>query len=354
MLFVACLIAPALAYSVAPAGIACSSRAACRSSSYRSGPVVAGELPTSPKELAEAASLGVQAALSAGKRRLEVSAPEGLLFFGGGAQSLGDPDAVLPAAVKAKADRELAYLVCEMFKALGDEVACVVPSDEGLAFAQKEWAKGRLQTRLVSSVRAIAPPRGKAAGFGGGGGGAGGAKGGAPRVVVVIRANKQKLAELQPLLEASGDEICCVLVNPAKLKSGGSRAGYVPAFLLRENPHPEWRGGLLYHRFGEQWLLAVAGARGGAVVHGRSAERPTMEVVDAGFAKVKDDGSLVSSAGGLLSAAGAAAALERRGARQLTLAGEIADEARKASETREPQEVLPGASKIRKAFGLDE
>ena len=37
-----------------------------------------------------------------------------------------------------------------------------------------------------------------------------------------------------------------------------------------------------------------------------------MTIMDEGFAKIKDDTSLVSRAGGLLSAAGAAAALERR------------------------------------------
>ena len=78
--------------------------------------VMAAGLPTSPKELATDASLAVQAALSDGHRRLEVSLPDGLCFFGGaGKQNLGDPDTAMPAGVKDKADRDLAYLVSEMF-----------------------------------------------------------------------------------------------------------------------------------------------------------------------------------------------------------------------------------------------
>ena len=220
---------------------------------------------------------------------------------------LGDPDLSVPASIKEKADRELAYLVCEMFQALGDDVVCILPNENSVAIGKREWAKGRLQTRLVASPNEL---------IGGGGGGFGG--GGRsvstapPRVVVSVRANKARLAALQPLIEPLGDEVAVVLVNPARLKSGATRAGFTPAFVLRDNPHPDWRGGLLYHRYGEQWLLGVAGSGGKAVIHGRSTERPDLATIDEGFARIKDDTSLVSRAGGLLSAAGAAAALERR------------------------------------------
>ena len=59
-------------------------------------------------------------------------------------------------------------------------------------------------------------------------------------------------------------------------------------------------------------VYTVAGAQGRPVIHGRSSDRPSLEEVDQGFTKIKDDSSLVSRAGGILSAAGAAAALERR------------------------------------------
>jgi len=248
----------------------------------------------------------VQAALSQGLRRLEVSAPDGLCFYGEGSkQTLGDPDYAVQPGIKDKADRDLACIVCEMFAPLGDEVACLLPSDDALTLAQREWAKSRLSTRLLSSVSAL-----------GGGGGGGFAKAGAAtaplRVLVVVRANKERLEQLAPILTPLGNEVVVVLVNPVRMKKGGSRKGYTPAFVLRDNPHPEWRGGLLYHKFQGQWLLAVSGSRGAAVVHGRSPQRPSLDDIDAGFAQVKDDASLVSKAGGLFSAAGTAAALERR------------------------------------------
>jgi len=272
---------------------------------------MAADIPGSPKELATEASLGVQSALSDGLLRLEVVAPDGLCFFGSmGKQMLGDPDFAVPAATKEKADRELAYLVCEMFQALGDGVACVLPSDAAVGVAQREWTKGRLATRLVSSASAlgIGGKPGAKSGFGR----AAGMPRSPLRVVVLVRTNKERLAELQPVIEPLGDECVVVLVNPTRLKSGGSRQGYTPAFILRDNPHPDWRGGLLYHRYPQQWLLGVAASRGRAVIHGRSTERPTAQTIDEGFAKIKDDKSLVSTAGGLLSATGTAAALERR------------------------------------------
>ena len=125
-------------------------------------------------------------------------------------------------------------------------------------------------------------------------------------------ANKELLAELQPVIDPLGNEVVVVLCNPTRLKSGKSRAGYCSAFLMRDNPHPDWRGGLLYRKYPNQYLLGVAKAGGSAVVHGRSDERPSLEVIEAGFAKVKDDKSLLGTAGGIFSAAGAAAALERR------------------------------------------
>ena len=85
-----------------------------------------------------------------------------------------------------------------------------------------------------------------------------------------------------------------------------------PAFVMRENPHPDWRGGLLYHRYPEQWLLGGAGSGGNPVIHGRTRERPSLSEIETGFSKIKDDKSLISQAGGILSKAGTAAALERK------------------------------------------
>ena len=109
-----------------------------------------------------------------------------------------------------------------------------------------------------------------------------------------------------------GDEVLVLLLNPARLKSGGTRSGYTPTFVLRDNPHPGWRGGLLYRRYPQQWGLGVGAARGRAVVHGRSEQQPTLDEIEVAFEKIKSDTSLISTAGGLLSASGAAAALERR------------------------------------------
>jgi len=303
-------------------------------------------IPKSPKEVATAASLSVQAALGEGVRRLEVTCPDGMLFFGGvGAQNIGDPYARADAVTKAKGDRELAYIVCEMFQNLGDSVACVLP-EEAIPFAEREWRKGGLQSRLITSPAQLRP----GAVSGGFAGGAASAVAGSPRVVVCTRANKAMLSALQPIIEPLGNEVVVVLVNPARLKSGKGRSGYEAAFVLRDNPHPKWRGGFLYRPYPQRWALGVAGAGGRPVIHGRSEARPTLDELESGFTKIQDDTSLVS--GGAMSAVGAAAALERVGAGSMTFAGEVAAAAREEQAATEPQEILPGADKIRKFFGV--
>jgi hypothetical protein len=85
------------------------------------------KFPESPKEVATEMSLAVQAALSDGKRRLEIALPDGLQFglFGQppGKQELGDPDYDPPAVQTQRADIELAYLAAEIFQKLGEGVA---------------------------------------------------------------------------------------------------------------------------------------------------------------------------------------------------------------------------------------
>lgn len=293
-----------------------------------------------------------------GKRRLDVTVPDGLCFFSAGAQTIGDPTVKVDAQTKMRADRELAYLVSEMFQGLGDGVACVLP-EESMAPAEREWRKGGLQTRLITSPKVLLPKSKGASGLGGFAGGKAAAKGSLSsstplRAVLLTRANKAMLAEIDPLISSLGDEVVVVLVNPARLKSGKGRAGFEPTFVLRDNPHPGWRGGFLYRPYPKQWQLGVAGNGGRPVVHGQSASRPTLDELEAGFAKIKDDTSLV--AGGAMAAVGVAAALERVGEGSMTFAGEVAAEARKTAEAegKPPPEILPGANKIRKFFGVDD
>lgn len=271
------------------------------------------KFPESPKEVATEMSLAVQAALSDGKRRLEIALPDGLQFglFGQppGKQELGDPDYDPPAVQTQRADIELAYLAAEIFQKLGEGVACVLPDATALEQAERCWTKGGtpLRTRLVGSAAEL---DGKPAGFGGS---RGAAVSDAPlRVLLVLRSKKATLAALEPIVAPMGDEVLVLLLNPARLKSGGTRSGYTPTFVLRDNPHPGWRGGLLYRRYPQQWGLGVGAARGRAVVHGRSEQQPTLDEIEVAFEKIKSDTSLISTAGGLLSASGAAAALERR------------------------------------------
>ena len=123
-------------------------------------------------------------------------------------------------------------------------------------------------------------------------------------------------------------------------------------YTLLSNPHPDWRGGMLKRAFPGKWALGCAAKMGKPRIHGRSDERPSLEQIDAGFSKIKDDTSLV--AGGAMAAVGAAAALERVGEKVTTFAGEVAASADEAVKQRSKEEVLPGQDKIKKFFGIDD
>jgi len=340
-------------------------RPLARSHQRTAMPAMADSFPASPKDIATEMSLAVRAALSDGKRRLDVTLPDGLCFglFGvpPGKQVLGEPGPS-DKATKQRADRELAFLFCEMFPNIP---TAVVFRDESTAdIAARDWAKSSLASmpRIVTDPSELGPKRQKAGGgFGSkagkrGGGGASGSDGDAPpQIVLLVRPAKAELKALAPIVDPLGNEVVVVLLNAARLKSGGSRAGYEPTYSLLSNPHPDWRGGILYRPYPDQWHLGVAAKAGGPRIHGRSAERPSLADIDAGFAKVKDDASLV--AGGALAAVGAAAALERVGEAPKTFAGEVAEEARKKAEAdaaEGPKEVLPGQDKIRAFFGIDD
>ena len=84
-------------------------------------------------------------------------------------------------------------------------------------------------------------------------------------------------------------------------------ARFAPTYVLLDNPHPDWQGGLLFRAFPGDWALAAAGFGGALTVHGRAAERPSLPDIDRGFQAVRDDNNPFSRA------VGAAAALRRRG-----------------------------------------
>ena len=78
-------------------------------------------------------------------------------------------------------------------------------------------------------------------------------------------------------------------------------------FVLADNPHPDWRGGLLFRQYPSEWLLCTAGRSGEPTVHGRQETRPSLAEINSGFASIADDTNWFSGKG-------TAAALARRGA----------------------------------------
>ena len=265
-------------------------------------------LPSSPKELAQQMSLSVQAALADKHRKLEVKLPSGLCFglFGQppGKQMLGSPDAMIPAPVQERSSRELAFLFVEIFQTYKE--ACVVcfPNARAADAAEKEWARSQLSPRIVASLDELA--KRPAAGFGKSKS-MGSTRGAAvqPQILLLVEPT---VAQVKAATIPDGGVI--VLLNPSKQNA---KRGYEMVYTLVDNPHPDWKGGLLFRSYPGQWTLGVSAKVGPPRIHGRSTARPSLVEIDAGFEKVKSDKGLLSQAGGVLSAAGAAAGLERRG-----------------------------------------
>mmetsp|Transcript_151574 Transcript_151574/g.264098 ORF Transcript_151574/g.264098 Transcript_151574/m.264098 type:complete len:400 (-) Transcript_151574:179-1378(-) len=283
---------------------------AWRSSRARSTvPHMQEKIPNNPKILAETLTDALSFALSDGLRRIEVTMPDGLCLYGemNAKQKIGDPDKKMPEMVIRQADRDVAYLVSEQLGAFGDSVVCVLPS-KSMQVAEREWAQGRLATRLVSSLDKLLPKGTK-----GGGAGFGGGRKAKIRVLIVPRADKSVIKKMQPIIEPLGDEVIVILVNPKKLRSGKNRAGYTPAFVLQDNPHPDWKGGMLYRAYPRQWVLGVAGNKGEASISEKSDERPSLKQLEIGFKRIKETKGIWNRiSGGFDGLYGAAAALEPR------------------------------------------
>lgn len=270
-------------------------------------PRMAEAIPTTQLKMSQEIRKGLSAALAEGKFRLEVAMPDGCALYGGGLKDIGNPNLKAPAEETAKGDRDLAYFISETFANLGDAVACVVPRSI-LGEMKNEHAKEGLLTRVVASPKDLLSAN---YGFGSN------AIQNPLRVIILQRPNKAMLNELQPVIDDL-DEVIVVLANPVRLKSGKSRPGYETAFILRANPHPAWKGGMLYRRYPDQWLLGAAATGGRVVIHGRADERPSLKEIDEGFAAVKgeldekDRKGIAQQMSGLFSGTGKGAALERR------------------------------------------
>ncbi|KAL1495529.1 hypothetical protein AB1Y20_016893 [Prymnesium parvum] len=258
--------------------------------------------PANPKELATQLSLAVQASLAEKHRKLEVRLPTGLCFglFGpAGEQMIGTPDAMIPEETQQRGERELAFLMAEIFQSYESACAVVFPDAKSAALAERDFTRRKLQPRIVSSLRELSGrPK---AGFGSK------AKGAAvpPKIIILVRPQAKDVRSV-----TLPEEGVILLLNPAK---DSSKQGFEPIYTMIDNPHPDWKGGILFRSFPSSWALGVAGKRG-PVIHGRQDTRPTLDEIDVGFERVKSDKSLLSQAGGFLSQSGAAAGLERRGA----------------------------------------
>lgn len=260
--------------------------------------MAASKFPTSPKEVATSLSECVQSALQGRQQRLQIMLPDGLRFNvegrDQGQQMLGDPLARVKTTQRLRADRELAYLVLEMFQGYRDETACIFEDTKATKAAQREWAKLPLQP---AAVRTELPRKGAGVGFGV----AGGLGAAQPKVLIVCRPSNKTLEGLQPLSEELGTEGVVVLLNCEWCPM----PGYELIYSLEENPHPEWEGGLLHYSFGGSWLLGAANNKGAPVVHGTSPARPAMNDIGLGFERIESDTNWFSNKG-------AAAALKRR------------------------------------------
>ena len=178
-----------------------------------------GDIPESPKALATELSLAVQSAVSDGKRRIELTLPEGLCFglFGAppGQQVLGDPTAAftLPKAQRSRADRELAYLVLEMFQGLGDNnCACVISDETSLELAAREWAKVGRYVRLATNPSQLVQK--SKSGFKVSKGSKAERELPPPKLIVLVRPKKTDLKALAPVIDPLGNEVVVVIANP--------------------------------------------------------------------------------------------------------------------------------------------
>lgn len=235
------------------------------------------EPPQDPAVIVPEIVKSIADAWSKGYRRLEITLPKGLVIYKKeGMQTLGSPEISIPEEYTEKGNRDCAFVCSNVFRSLGDKVAVIVPPEQE-SIARMEWEEGGLETRIITSPSEMDPK-----GFSN--------KGGVPKIVVIQGANKNLLTQVESIVAPFGDEVAIILANPQRLKSGKGRKGFEATYVLRENPHPEWWGGILYRRFPENWSLSVNGEKGKIAQCGDEQEtRPTLDEIEAGFSDMLEE-----------------------------------------------------------------
>ena len=245
--------------------------------------------PANPKQVAEQISVAVSNALNDRHYRISVQTPSSLRFKPqqGKAQLLGDPKSAPPKEWKAAANRELAFILVEIFQTYKHACVVVFPDQSQAKAAKREWAKSNFRPTVLDKFDDL-----RSSGFGNR------AVIVKPKILVLCSPTTRSLQELDSVCT---DEMACILLNE---EPGCAPPDFLSCYALVDNPHPNWAGGLLYHAYPDGWILGAAGKSGAPKTFGTSKVRPTLEEIDTGFQKVVSDTNWFSGAG-------AAAALER-------------------------------------------
>ena len=122
----------------------------------------AGTLPRSPKDVATEVSVAVGVALREGRQRLWIVTPNDLVFglFGKpmGKQVLGNPDVRAPTSLLLRCERELAYLMVEMFQDYAASCVVVFCDRTRVKAAEKDWKTAAVRPgRIVSCLLYTSP-----------------------------------------------------------------------------------------------------------------------------------------------------------------------------------------------------
>lgn len=267
------------------------------------------QLPKNIKDSVTQLRGSIQAALQNRISRMDVEMPFAANYGVEGRKTAKAEDMSMIRQEDAQSsDRELGRLIAEMFKGTGIDENMVIAFADGTQAkkAVRQWEFSSVPGKVI--VMDAKGKKTKAAKGSGGGFGAKKAEGeekaisasavpDGTEVLIVIAPTAKQLNAIQTASENLGMGCLIILVNARLDEMAYSseqqmeyfKTEFDRVFMLKPSPMKNWKGGVLYRSFPDDWQLCMPKTIGFPKILVQKKEMPTLEELNEAFKNEKEE-----------------------------------------------------------------
>jgi len=265
-------------------------------------------LPKNIKDAVTQLRGSIQAALQSRVSRMDVEMPYAANFGVEGRKTVKEEELSMVRQEDAESsDRELARLIAEMFKGTGiDENMVIAFSDSNQAKkAVRQWEFSSVPGQVI-----VIDAKGKKVKSAKGGGGGFGAKKGVDEeieisaspvpagteVLVIVAPKAKQLKAIENNANNLGMGCLIILVNArldevvyaSEQQEDFFKSEFNRVFMLKPSPLQNWKGGVLYRSFPDDWQLCMPKTLGFPKELLAQKDMPTLEELNEAFKNEKE------------------------------------------------------------------